>query len=103
MKVRITREEYQKITTINQRIDEAYDLGADQKYLFSMRNLFPTIEELKAHKVEENLEKYLPYLLFYYKRRIRTKDPEYAKSMAFLRDLLKKNVRFSKEEEKRQD
>ena len=58
------------------------------------KGYYPTVEELENHKVQDNLEEYLPIILYIsknpYKDKYVENEEEYQKSVKYCRDLVSK-------------
>lgn len=88
-KVVMTYDEYDTIVETCEKVKEnANDVtNFDAKKKFMQMDRFPKVDEIVAHHVEEHLDQYLPYLIFYLEV-YESDDPEFKRTKAYLRDLL---------------
>lgn len=65
---KIRSEEYRLHVLVGKRVNRVAEdvLDKDQKRKFLMRGYPPTVERMEAHDVQNNLRKYLPYLVYYH-------------------------------------
>ena len=77
----------------------------DEDRRFNGRYQYPTVSELQKMKAEENIEKYFPYLFYYYTQDFSDKFAgmpselkEYQASVKMIRDIMNKNIVFTEDE-----
>ena len=91
--VRIDEDVYNRYVELGHKVDEYFDNAEMRLWRcrFTQKHAFPTVEELEEHNVRENIEKYLPYLI-YYAEIYESDNEEYQRTRQFLRKLLRENV-----------
>ena len=88
-------EDYMAIIALCEKIDENYYASsAGMKLRFTQRNCWPSVEEMKAHHVEERLDRYLPYLI-YYGDVYQSTEPSFKETEAYIKDLFRRKLIFS--------
>ena len=91
----ITKKQYAQYLKACRRVDAAYDdhrLDA-KKIRFTTKHQYPTVADLKLHKVEEHFEEYFPYLL-YYENIYETEKDDFRFARAYIKILMKRHLRF---------
>ena len=90
-KVQLTWDEYDKMVELAHHVNEVADdiYERDQKKKFLMRSCPPTVQQLLDHHVEENFEKYLPLLIYFYEPELYKGEhtPEYKELHTYLAKL----------------
>lgn len=89
---RITFGEYDKMLAVCEKIRYDTDNSNDVKFQFTLEDNVPTIEDFKEHDVENNIDEYLPFLLYYsesYEPKECTQE-EFKKSRGYIRRILYK-------------
>lgn len=75
-------------------LDEAGEIGP------LTNNYFPTVEDMKAHKVSENIDTYMPILMYLsgdpYRDTDLKNDPGYKQSVAYAKKVLYSYDNFDK-------
>ena len=96
----MTFDDYDRMVTIAEKIDAcSMDINTrDKKLLFSEKDNFPHVEDLISHNVESQIEKYLPYLI-YYAEVFESDDPEFQKSRDFINHILSDHLELFNEKE----
>ena len=85
----VSQDEYDYMTAIGRKVLEDFNDSSlfDYKRKFITMNSYPTVAELEAHHVADNLKKYLPYLAFYADV-YESDEAEFKKTKAYIRHLL---------------
>ena len=95
----ITNRNYEKRVIIARKIEELWQNrtapDSERKRVFTQRDHYPTIDDMKKHKIWENLEEYLDYLI-YYAEVYKTDDPNWKKNKKYILDLLTENLIIAK-------
>ena len=83
---------------VNKLADDILD--RDQKKKFLMRSYPPSVEQMKDHHVEQNFNRYFPYLVYYHEPDLSgflVEDKEVIEMRKYINTLFKENL-FVKEE-----
>ena len=87
---RLTFTEYDQMIEMCEKIKDDTQNNPDVKFQFTLQDNVPTIEDFKKHDVENNIDEYLPFLL-YYSDCYEPKDyneNEFKKSRKYIRNIL---------------
>ena len=93
----ITSEKYRHYVEVAKKINEIADnvYDKDQKKKFLMRGYPPTVDQLMMHNVDENMGKFISYLIYYHEYDISDfiyKDEMWNETNKYINDLIKENV-----------
>ena len=98
---KLTFNEYDEIEEKCDRLMAS--LSTDEIDLRNLLNLFPTVEELEKIDIKKNLQKYMPFMLFWYSQeadeRLLDDKEEYKKTKAYIKKLIEQNLELVDEED----
>lgn len=105
--IKLTYDEYDRIEAVCERIkqinEETYP---DEMRLFSGRYQYPTVEQVCTLNMEEHLEDFFLFLMYWYTQRFdnlfgEAKDEykDYQESMAYIKKIIDRNIEFVDDEE----
>lgn len=88
-KLYMTFDEYDEISERCAKLNKVKDRNA-----LTVKTMYPTVEQMEAHNVAYHMDKYFPYLLFYYENKIENmeEDEEYQKMVAYLKKLFTQHL-----------
>lgn len=99
--IKISYDQYDYIEEMCDRVNqknESVNIGTP--LYFSSVNNWPTIEQMEAMDLKNNLSQFLPFIMFWYTQKLDDKLlgndlEEYRKSMKYIQELMKENIEFS--------
>lgn len=85
----VTEENYNTMLEIFDRMDAYAETGDVPRKIFPVKYGFPKVADMKKLHIEDNLEMYLPYILFYCMQPLpELKDnKDFLESLEYLKDL----------------
>ena len=99
--IRMPRKRYRELERIAEKIREKVNEGRSKVAdVFTEADNYPTVETLKAHRVNEHLREFLPYLVFYYNpKSFNSKDTEFKKTKDYIGKLFNEYLDIIDDEE----
>ena len=88
-KLYMTFNEYDEISNRSPKLNEEKDKNA-----FTVKTMYPTVEQMEAHHVVFHMDKYFPYFLFYYENKIEgmEENVEYQRTIKYLKKLFAEHL-----------
>ena len=100
--VRIPRSKYNDLLKFAKMISKATDdpYEARNEIKFFQKNSYPTIQEMIDHDIENNVRKYLPYILFFTQSEaFDSTDKEFLEVREYINEIVEKYVILIEDED----
>lgn len=93
--IRMKESEFKELIVVAKAIEKSSDDINESNHLlrFSGKNYYPTVDELKKHDIEKNIDKFLPTLLFYYVAEIDDGSQKYKEMKEYVSNVIVNKVK----------
>ena len=99
--IRMKESEFKELIVVAKAIEKSSDDINESNHLlrFSGKNYYPTVDELKKHDIEKNIDKFLPTLLFYYVAEIDDGSQKYKEMKEYVSNVIVNKVKAYNDED----